>query len=147
MKKIVFILLLIPIISIAQNRQGGGGGGRLQKIHSAKIGMITERLNLTPEQAPQFWAVYNEYENKKIELKKSVRRTMEDAVSLAATDDKIISAQKQVISLRRKELDLEEEYMNKILRTITPRQFSELKRTEANFNKMLLEKLNEKADN
>ncbi len=145
MKKIVFLLLLIPILSIAQNRQGGGG--RLQKIHSAKIGMITERLNLTPEQAPQFWAVYNEYENKKIELKKSIRRTMEDAVSLAATDDKILSAQKQVISLRRKELDLEEEYMNKILRTITPRQFSELKRTEANFNKMLLEKLNEKADN
>lgn len=147
MKKTIFILLLIPIISIAQNRQGGGGGGRLQKIHSAKIGMITERLNLTPEQAPQFWAVYNEYENKKIELKKSIRRTMEDAVSLAATDDKILSAQKQVISLRRKELDLEEEYMNKILRTITPRQFSELKRTEANFNKMLLEKLNEKSDN
>ncbi|GAB2643191.1 hypothetical protein GCM10027035_41610 [Emticicia sediminis] len=147
MKKIIFILLLIPIISIAQNRQGGGGGGRLQKIHSAKIGMITERLNLTPEQAPQFWAVYNEYENKKIELKKNIRRTMEDAVSLAATDDKILSAQKQVIALRRKELDLEEEYMNKILRTITPRQFSELKRTEANFNKMLLEKLNEKADN
>ena len=147
MKKIVFILLLIPIISIAQNRQGGGGGGRLQKIHSAKIGMITERLNLTPEQAPQFWAVYNEYENKKIELKKSIRRTMEDAVSLAATDDKILSAQKQVLALRRKELDLEEDYMNKILRTITPRQFSELKRTEANFNKMLLEKLNEKAEN
>lgn len=147
MKKIVYILLLIPIISIAQNRQGGGGGGRLQKIHSAKIGMITERLNLTPEQAPQFWAVYNEYENKKIELKKSIRRTMEEAVSLAATDDKILSAQKQVIALRRKEIDLEEEYMNKILRTITPRQFSELKRTEANFNKMLLEKLNEKADN
>ncbi len=147
MKKIVFILLLIPILSVAQNRQGGGGGGRLQKIHSAKIGMITERLNLTPEQAPQFWAVYNEYENKKIDLKKTIRRTMEDAVSLAATDDKILSAQKQVISLRRKELDLEEEYMNKILRTITPRQFSELKRTEANFNKMLLEKLNEKADN
>lgn len=147
MKKIVFILLLIPTISIAQNRQGGGGGGRIQKIHSAKIGMITERLNLTPEQAPQFWAVYNEYENKKIELKKSIRRTMEDAVSLAATDDKILSAQKQVLALRRKELDLEEEYMNKILRTITPRQFSELKRTEANFNKMLLEKLNEKADN
>lgn len=133
------------MLSIAQNRQGGGG--RLQKIQSAKIGMITERLNLTPEQAPQFWAVYNEYENKKVELKKSIRRTMEDAVSLAATDDKIIAAQKQVISLRRKEIDLEEEYMNKILRTITPRQFSELKRTEANFNKMLLEKLNEKADN
>ncbi len=147
MKKIVLVLLFIPIISIAQNRQGGGGGGRLQKIHSAKIGMITERLNLTPEQAPQFWAVYNEYENKKIDLKKTIRKTMEEAVSLAASDDKILSAQKQAITLRRKELDLEEEYMSKILRTITPRQFSELKRTEANFNKMLIERLNEKSEN
>jgi Spy/CpxP family protein refolding chaperone len=145
MKKIIYILLLMPILSMAQNRQGDGG--RLQKIHSAKIGMITERLNLTPEQAPQFWAVYNEYENKKIDLKKSIRRTMDDATSLAATDDKIIAAQKQVILLRKKELDLEDEYMSKILKTITPRQFSELKRTEANFNKMLIEKLNEKADN
>ncbi len=134
------------MLSMAQNRQGGGGG-RLQKIHSAKIGMITERLNLTPEQAPQFWAVYNEYENKKIDLKKSIRRTMEDATSLSSTDDKIVNAQKQVISLRRKEIDLEDEYMAKILKTITPRQFSELKRTEANFNKMLIEKLNEKDDN
>lgn len=146
MKKLIYILLLLPMLSMAQNRQGGGGG-RLQKIHSAKIGMITERLNLTPEQAPQFWAVYNEYENKKIDLKKSIRRTMEDATSLAATDDKIISAQRQVISLRRKEIDLEDEYMAKILKTITPRQFSELKRTEANFNKMLIEKLNEKEEN
>jgi Spy/CpxP family protein refolding chaperone len=146
MKKLIYILLLLPMLSMAQNRQGGGGG-RLQKIHSAKIGMITERLNLTPEQAPQFWAVYNEYENKKIDLKKSIRRTMEDATSLSSTDDKIVNAQKQVISLRRKEIDLEDEYMAKILKTITPRQFSELKRTEANFNKMLIEKLNEKDNN
>jgi Spy/CpxP family protein refolding chaperone len=147
MKKLVLILLFIPIISIAQNRKGGVGEGRLQKIHLAKIGIITDRLNLTPEQAPQFWAVYNEYENKKIDLKKTIRKSIEEANSLASTDDKILLTHKQIIILRRKELDLEEEYMSKIIRIITPRQFSELKRTEANFNKMLLEKLNEKADN
>jgi Spy/CpxP family protein refolding chaperone len=148
MKKVVYILLLLlPILATAQMRQGGGGGQRIQKIQSAKIGMITERLNLTPDQAPQFWAIYNEYESKKIDFRKAIRRTMEDAVSLAATDDKILSAQRQAIVLRRRELDLEEEYMTKILKTITPRQFSELKRTEANFNKILLEKLNEKDDN
>lgn len=147
MKKIIFIALLMPILSVAQVRQGVGGGQRFQKIQSAKIGLITERLSLTPEQAPQFWAVYNEYDGKKIELKKAIRRTMEEGTSLAATDEKITSAQKQVVALRRKELDLEEEYMSKILKTITPRQYSELKRTEAHFNKILLEKLNEKEEN
>ncbi|CAH0994884.1 hypothetical protein EMA8858_00997 [Emticicia aquatica] len=141
---IIYILLLLPFVTIGQR---GESGQRGQKIHAAKIGMITERLNLTPEQAPQFWAVYNEYENKRIELKKNIRRTMDEASSLTSTDEKIVAAQKQVLVLRRKETDLEEEYMSKILKTITPRQFSELKRTEANFNKMLLERLNEKENN
>ncbi len=145
MKKIIYLALLLPILSMAQVRQGGGGQ-RLQKIQSAKIGMITERLNLTLEQAPQFWAIYNEYENKRTDFRRNIRQAMQDAVSLAAPDDKIIAAQKQVLSLRRKELDLEEDYMNKILKTITPRQFSELKRTELNFNKMLLDRLNEKGE-
>ncbi|AFK05377.1 hypothetical protein Emtol_4254 [Emticicia oligotrophica DSM 17448] len=147
MKKILIILLLLPFVVKSQVRQGRDEGRRFQKINSAKIGLITEKLNLTPEQAPQFWAIYNEYDNKKIELRKNIRRSMEDAVSLATTDDKIIAAQKQIIALRRREIDLEEEYMSKILKTITPRQFSELKRTEMNFNKMLIEKLNDKADN
>ncbi len=145
MKKIIFIALFLPYLAVAQVKKQGGQ--RQQKIQTAKIGMITERLNLTPEQAPQFWAVYNEYENKKVDLRKNIRRNMDDAGSLAATDDKIIASLKQVISLRKKELDLEEEFMNKILRTITPRQFSELKKTEINFNKMLIEKLKDKDNN
>ncbi len=145
MKKIIFIALLVPFLAVAQEKKAGGQ--RQQKIQTAKIGMITERLNLTPEQAPQFWAVYNEYENKKGDLRKNIRRNMDDAGSLAASDDKIIVSLKQTIALRKKELDLEEEFMNKILKTITPRQFSELKRTEINFNKMLIEKLKDKNNN
>ena len=72
---------------------------------------------------------------------------MKESTSLTSSDEKILSAQKEIVVLRRKELDLEDEYATKILKTITPRQFSELKRTEANFNKMLIEKLHEKEEN
>ena len=143
MKRLICILLFIPMLSMAQ----GGGQHRGEKIQAAKIGLITERLNLTPEQAPQFWAVYNEYDSKRTELRRSIRRTMGESSSLAATDDKITNSQKQVLVLRKKELELEEEYMAKILKTITPRQFAELKQTESNFNKMLIEKLKERGDN
>lgn len=145
MKKLLIILLLLPFISLAQPRRGGGE--RFEKIRAAKIGYITQALNLTPEQAPQFWAVYNEYDSKKIDLKRSIRSAMKESTSLTSSDDKILSAQKEIVLLRRKELDLEDEYATKILKTITPRQFSELKRTETNFNKMLLKKLNEKEEN
>ena len=31
------------------------------KLEAARIALITERLGLTPEQAQEFWPVYNEY--------------------------------------------------------------------------------------
>ena len=36
-----------------------------EKIRRAKIALITERLDLTPEQAEKFWPIYNAYEEKK----------------------------------------------------------------------------------
>lgn len=144
MKKItLFFVLILPIVVLAQR---GGNNPRQQKIQAAKIGLITEKLNLTPEQAPQFWAVYNEFDRKRIENRRNIKRVIDEANSLAATDDKIISAHKQIIANRRKELDLEEEYSTKLMKVITPRQYGELKRTEANFNKMLMEKLKERIE-
>lgn len=143
MKKItLFLMLTIPFLTLAQR----GNNPRQQKIQAAKIGLITEKLNLTTEQAPQFWAIYNEFDRKRIENRRNIKKAFDEANSLSSTDDKIIAAHKQIISYRRKELDLEEEYSVKLMKVITPRQYGELKRTEANFNKMLMEKLKERVE-
>ena len=42
-------LVLISWWTTAQNRE------MMQKIEAAKIALITERLELTPEQAEKFW--------------------------------------------------------------------------------------------
>ncbi|WP_229236229.1 MULTISPECIES: hypothetical protein [Emticicia] len=142
MKHILIIILALPMLSFSQNRHGVVGD-RFEKIQSAKIGLITEKLNLTTEQAPQFWSVYNEYQSKKFELRRSIKKTLDEANSLTASDDKITASQRQAIAYKKKEIELEEEYMGKLLKTITPKQYAELKRTEQNFNKKLLEKLHE----
>jgi len=142
MKHIIFIILAIPMLSFSQNRQGKVGE-RFEKIQSAKIGLITESLNLTTEQAPQFWSVYNEYQSKKFELRRNIKRTFDEASSLTSSDDKIVGSHRQALAYKKKEIELEEEYMTKLLKTITPKQYGELKRTEQSFNKRLLEKLQE----
>lgn len=142
MKQIIFIILALPMLSFSQNRHGVAGD-RFEKIKTAKIGLITEKLNLTTEQAPQFWLVYNEYQSKKFELRRSIKKTFDDANSLTASDDKIIGSHRQALAYKKKEIELEEEYMAKLLKTVTPKQYAELKRTEQNFNKKLLEKLQE----
>ncbi len=142
MKQLIIIILAIPMLSFSQNRQGLRGE-RFEKIQTAKIGLITENLDLTPEQAPQFWSVYNEYQGKKFDLRRSIKRNLDESNASAATDDKIVSSQRQTLAIRKKEIELDEEYMAKLLKIITPKQYAELKRTEQSFNKKLLEKLRE----
>lgn len=128
------------MFSFSQNRQGLRDE-RFEKIQTAKIGLITENLSLTTEQAPQFWSVYNEYQSKKFELRKGIKRVLDEANATTTGDDKVISSHRQALAIRKKEIELDEEYMAKLLKTITPKQYAELKRTEQSFNKKLIEKL------
>jgi hypothetical protein len=52
----MFTWLISP--AMAQQQKPGGGGGALE---AAKIGFISRRLNLTPEEAEKFWPIYNKY--------------------------------------------------------------------------------------
>ncbi|MDO5608360.1 MAG: sensor of ECF-type sigma factor [Capnocytophaga sp.] len=55
MKNITLLLILFPMLLLAQN------GQKYEKIKALKIAFITEKINLTPEEAKDFWPVYNQY--------------------------------------------------------------------------------------
>jgi Spy/CpxP family protein refolding chaperone len=140
MKNQVKIAVLVFAISFGVMAQKNNGAMN-EKIEAARIGMITNRLNLTPEQATAFWPVYNEYEDKKTEVKKGLRVHLSESRSLASTDDKIKVELNEMMSLRQKEIDLDKEYMQKFLKVLQPRQVSELYKTEQQFKQMLLRRL------
>jgi Spy/CpxP family protein refolding chaperone len=134
-------LLLTVHMASAQNDQGGR-----QKIESAKIGLITNRLNLTTDQAPQFWAVYNEYNAKKQELNRRIRQLNKDPSRTGMNDNQLVNGLREVNATKQKLADLDQEYMNRFLKVISPGQLTELYNTEQMFNKMLLNRLNNPND-
>lgn len=134
-------VLLAAVPAAAQTKPG------LQRIQNAKIGLITNRLNLTTEQSQQFWPVYNEYEAKKQEVRLAIRRLNAETNNLAASDERILADIREMMSLRQKEVDLDKEYMNRFLKIINVRQLAELYKTEQQFTRMLLEKLNRRDAN
>jgi Spy/CpxP family protein refolding chaperone len=140
MKNQVKIAVLVFAISFGTMAQKNNGTMN-EKIEAARIGMITNRLNLTPEQATAFWPVYNEYEDKKTDVKKGLRVHLSESRSLALTDDKIKVELNEMMALRQKEIDLDKEYMQKFLKVLQPRQVSELYKTEQQFKQMLLRRL------
>lgn len=140
--KIAILLFAISFGATAQRNEGMVN----EKIEAARIGMITNRLNLNPVQATTFWPVYNEYEAKKVEVKKGLRKHLSESRSLANTDDKILAELKEMMTLRQKEVDIDKEYLSKFLKVLNPRQVSELYKTEQQFKQMLLRRLENRQD-
>lgn len=134
-------LVLIAQTANAQNELNGR-----QKIESAKIAMITNRLNITPEQAPQFWAVYNEYNAKRQELNRRVRQLNNEPQRNNLNNNQLVDGLREVNATKQKLADLDDEYLNRFLKVISPAQVAELYKTEQMFNKMLLNKLNNQND-
>ncbi len=144
MKHVVLTLLLLTTLAVGRTWAQNDN----QKIESAKIGYITNRLNLTTEQAPQFWAIYNEYNGKRKDLNRKVRQlTGENSrQSAAPTDASVLSNLKDLNTSRQKLGDLDDEYMPRFLKVISPTQLQELYKAERSFNRQLLEKLNSTQD-
>lgn len=120
--------LLLTVSAVAQDQDR-------QKIESAKIALITNRLSLSTEQAQQFWPIYNEYSERRKDVSRKLRQNSRSADGNAMDD------LEESVELKQKLVDLEKEYNSKFLRVITAQQLQELHNTERTFNKMLLDRL------
>lgn len=119
----------------------------IKQIQSAKIAMITNRLDLTPEQSANFWPVYNEFSEKKRDLNRQQRKIIHEKREAGTTDEAVLNNLSEIQEIKQKQLDLEKEYQEKFLKVISASQIAELYKAEANFNEMLLQRLRQNRGN
>jgi hypothetical protein len=95
MKKLLMMWLMffgVIAMAVAQNDNADdekNGGGRIEAM---KIGWLTKKLNLSPEEAQKFWPIYNQYT-------KEIQQTRKDA---RANKDDEIKTQEKMLSIRKK---------------------------------------------
>lgn len=118
----------------------------MEKIQSARIGLITQRLNLTPEQAQKFWPVYNEYIQKKHELRQEIVASRQDVDRKNLSDEESRKVMDRSMDIKQKMLDLEKEYSIRLQQVITPQQILELYKAEEDFRRMILQRLKERRE-
>ena len=115
-----------------------------EKIKSLQIAYISDKLGLTPEQAEKFWPVYREFSAKRNEL----RKELIDARKEIKTDDPDPKKQEELVklglSVRQRELDLENEYSGRLLQVITAQQILNLRRSEREFQQMIINQLQQR---
>jgi len=126
-----------------QNAQHKQHGDQHKNVEAQRIAFITQELNLTPDEAKVFWPVYNEYDTKRHELKKSFKESgdfhkkdvdkLTEKEANQILDNQIIEAQKF--------LDLRKEYHAKFKAVLPAVKVLKLYDAEREFQKMLMEKM------
>ena len=145
--KFVFVsMVLISVLSIGSANAQRRSEEEMQKIQDAKVAIITNRLNLTPEQSTGFWPVYNEYAGKRRDIHRAQRKIINDKKAEGKTDEQVLNNLKEVQDLRQKELDLDKEYQNRFLKVISANQVIELYKAERTFNDMLIQRLKQRPE-
>lgn len=158
MKPIVAPLLLLILLAyagISAQAQGPAGGpppgphgqhhGEKmpeEKIKALKIAFLTNRLSLTPEEAQAFWPVYNEYQDRKMEVHKAqmtLGKTLKTKFE-QLSDAEMNKLLDEHIVLKQKETDLEIDYLQRFRKILPVKKIAMLQKAERDFK---LEVLNE----
>lgn len=115
-----------------------------EKVEAARIGMITNRLGLSPEQAERFWPIYREFSQKRGEMRQEFRQA-QLGIDPNNPDPK---KQKELVNfglqLKQKELDLEKDYSGRIMTVITVQQLLSLRKAEQDFRQLILNQLQQR---
>ena len=137
MKKIFLLtFLFFTTAIIAQERRPAK-----ERVDAMKIGFLTERLNLTSEEAKIFWPVYNMYSDELEKLRKSRR---ENIINTKENLDELSDAEleKNVdneIIFRQNELEIIKKYHPQFKKILPIKKVAKLYKSEDDFKRRLLE--------
>jgi hypothetical protein len=87
MKKLIYILVVLLFTVTTTFAQQPPAGKRVKEIEAIKIGYLTRRLSLTPEESREFWPVYNAYQKELSGINKQKR---ENRNTQSANPEKLV---------------------------------------------------------
>lgn len=131
-------LSLMFLVLTAQNQQNV-----LDKVEAAKIALITERLELTPEQAEKFWPIYREFNDQERGLRNEFRELRRNHDPSRATDEENKRMLDKGIQIKQRQLDLEKNYSSQMQQVISSKQLMNLRKAEHDFKQMLMDRIRE----
>lgn len=140
--KIYITLVLTFIIATTTIAQEDKESKR-EKIKALKVAFITERLELTPDEAQTFWPVYNVYDGRVNDIYDTERKVMRELRTDFDTMDEAAATKtlQTIQSLEKQKLDARAELLSGLKDKITSKKTLVLFKAENDFRRDLLRKL------
>ncbi len=145
------IILLVTALLFLNISFSQGFGPRKERIKALKVAFITDKLNLTSEEAAKFWPVYNAFEEKQFDIRyKKINvflGQMRGEGGLKNIGEKEAQTLLNQIENAEDELHNLRQKLTNDLRPILPAiKILKLKKAEEEFNRHLLEKIKERRE-
>jgi hypothetical protein len=116
-----------------------------ERVEAALIAHLTKELNLSSAEAKEFWPVFNEFQEKRKQIKDQQRSLFDERKSAELDDKRSDQILNSYFQLERKEDELNEEYYgNKLSRILGSKRVITLMIAEKQFRKMLLDRLKDR---
>ncbi|TDQ27717.1 sensor of ECF-type sigma factor [Tenacibaculum caenipelagi] len=138
---LTFFLCLSTFFAQAQTRKGGS-----EKIRAFKIAFLTEKLNLTEQEAEKFWPLYNVYDKKMMRLHKKERHGIKKNIMDSGGLDSLSEKESKEIynkirSVTKQQYETKDDFYSKLTKILSYKKILRLEIAEHEFNRKLIGKL------
>jgi len=128
------------IVSVLATMAQAQPENREARLAAFRAEVFTRVLQLTPEEAQNFWPIYNELADKREQTQQELRPGKQlDQMSDAEVEDQI----KRHFEMKQREIDLEREAYQKLRKALPIRKIAKLPMAEREFRESLVKKLQE----
>jgi len=136
---IIAMLFLIPVVTMAQRP-----GERNNEIESYKIAYLTQKLELSPEEAKVFWPIYNDWQREQVTLNKERVQKMIRFRKITEieemSDTEIQTLIVNDFNYKQRELNLERKYYHRMSSNLPIKIVGKFYRAQEAFKRELLAK-------
>ena len=141
MKKLILLATLFCFCVGSNFAQDGERFSRNNKerIEALKIGFITEKLRLTPEESQGFWPIYRQMHEEFSQVRKKERISLSDIEKLSETEANQLIEHR--LDAEEKLLAIKKEYAKKLRKVLPAKKVAMIKPVESAFRKELLHKV------
>ena len=145
------LLMLFVSLTLGLNAQPDdapppppGGPPKQEQIEAMKIGYITQKLDLTPDEAQKFWPVYNKFQDEIKAIRESRRKEMDGKSMETMNDAEVQKFIDNELARRQQEVDLIKKYTGEMKKVLPTRKVALLIQLEEDFKRELLKRMQEK---
>ncbi len=140
MKTILTLLLVLSSLSVFSQKNKEQ---RQERIRTLKVGFLTERLDLSSEEAQGFWPIYNAFDKEMEALRSNefmaLRTYRKDSESL--TDEQAQNILNTILEVQQKRMSQKTSLANELKGVISIKKVLALFKAEEDFKRQLLHEL------